>query len=322
MPEALLTASVTVKCRLWAQYENAPPVGAAIRRFFTHHAGASLYACPSSVPKSGQVWDPNFASRSPLFRPFAELTRAFAEHSNWPALAEYDEWVDAQRRARASELVPLRFKPPPKRPRRAKRGQVVLDELYDGSIALGGVVPCLSASYHDLFNALMFAAFPKAKRALHERQFRALSSWATPGAARLPAKRTREQDALTVFDEGGSVVVMTRPLERKWREQATPLRLPLSLPLSLDAEPGAAMAVCFGHALLEHAYHGHFEVRSCAVVLVVEEVPKDAQLTALVDSALCERIRDESRFTAPGADGVVQFDAMGAATLGPASDAV
>src|SRR5690606_26753214 len=95
----------------------------------------------------------------------------------------------------------LRFAPQSKKPRRAKRGPVELDQLYDGSIALRGEVPCLAQSYHDLFNAVIFAAFPLAKYALHARQFRALRERVTPGVTRLPEARTREQDALTVFDE-------------------------------------------------------------------------------------------------------------------------
>jgi hypothetical protein len=55
-------------------------------------------------------------------------------------------------------------------------------------------------------NGLVWATFPRAKRALHARQHRALAARVAERTERLPQTRSREQDALALFDEGGLVV--------------------------------------------------------------------------------------------------------------------
>jgi hypothetical protein len=209
------------------------------------------------------------------------------------------EMVERARLQRATTLAPLRFVASAPRSRRQKRGSPTLGELYDARIAQGGEVPCYVQSYHDLFNALMFAAFPHAKRALHARQYRALGSWVEPGADRLPGRRTREQDALTLFDEGGSVVVCPTHLQS---EVARGARLPL-------AQPGAdSSLVVFGHALVEHLTEGQTGLRSSARVVFVPEVPTGPSLLALVDDFIVRLLADPLRFREPDADAVVFFE--------------
>lgn len=75
---------------------------------------------------------------------------------------------------------------------------------YNGQVATQGVVPTRANSVHDLFNALVWAAFPLAKRALHERQHAAQGQ---QGEAPGYWVRSREQDWLSMLDEGGMVMV-------------------------------------------------------------------------------------------------------------------
>ena len=64
----------------------------------------------------------------------------------------------------------------------------------------------------------MWAAFPKAKAALHARQHRAVQAWARERSTmlddhtvdRLPNGRTRELDALALLDEGGVLLLGER----------------------------------------------------------------------------------------------------------------
>lgn len=254
------------------------------------------------MPQSGQSWVSNPDLQSPLFAPLWPITQRLCRRDDWPSTDDYTALVARIREERGLSLPELRFAPQTKKPRRAKRGPVELDQLYDGSIALRGEVPCLTESYHDLFNAVIFAAFPLAKHTLHARQFRALRDRVTPGITRLPEARTREQDALTVFDEGGSVVVVSPEFSRRW-PSADEKTL-------LDAEPGQARLWIFGHALLEHILYGKYQLRSCAVVLTADtEMPAD--ILPWIDERLAARLEDPSRFTAPGADGVVTIDEQG-----------
>lgn len=262
------------------------------------------------MPKSGQPWVSDFDQKSPLFAPFHAISRRLRGREQWPTPAVYSDLVAQVCRDRELTIAPVRFAEQTKKPRRAKRGPVALEDLYDGSIALRGEVPCLPASYHDLFNVLIFAAFPLAKHALHARQFRALRERVEPGMTRLPEARTREQDALTVFDEGGSVVLVTPEFHTAW-QQAKPWT-----PLTVTSEQ--AQLWVFGHALLEHVFYGRFELRSCAVVLVRDETtPGAEQLLPWIDERVAQLLHDSKRFQSPGADGVVRIDGIGETWLGP-----
>ena len=255
------------------------------------------------MPKSGQDWQPGFLLGHPLFEIFEPLagrlrSRDFPTHADLTALAE------GERNRRAPDLEPLRFSPHTKKPRRSKRTKIVLDELYDGSIVLKREVPCLERSYHDLFNALIFSAFLRSKRHLHQRQFAALADWIGTGS-QLPGKRTRQQDALTIFDEGGVILIMAEPFLSAWRSSSTPLMIDPHNP-----ETGI-VPLLFGHALLEHLYEGHSQIRASAVVI---ELARPLSLDGLLDEAdrhLAARLSDPSEFQEPGADGIFFMDGDG-----------
>jgi hypothetical protein len=70
---------------------------------------------------------------------------------------------------------------------------------YDTRIVLDGVVPTRAGSWHDLLNACVWATFPKTKLAIHRRQH----ALVVPGAPR----RTPEQDAIAMVDEGGILLL-------------------------------------------------------------------------------------------------------------------
>jgi Protein of unknown function (DUF3025) len=231
------------------------------------------------MPKSGQPWAPEFLEQSPLLSDFRELAAPLlAVARGWPTLEEYTELAEAERRARAPELAPVRFAPQQLRSRRARaRAPVDLSQLYDGRVTLSGEVPCVNASYHDWCNVLVWAAFPRAKRAVHARQFRALQGWVSQGASKLPNRRTREQDALTLFDEGGSVLVTT-------------------------LNQGARL-VLFGHALMEHVGFQPTAVSSATLVLSASgPLPRGRELFELVDRALSQRLQRPSELSTPDFD--------------------
>jgi Protein of unknown function (DUF3025) len=222
------------------------------------------------MPKSGQPWVPDFLERSWLLAPFRELARPLLDAVDWPTLEDYTALAERERSARAPELPSVRFSPPKARRRRARpKSAIEPGDLYDGRVVLQGEVPCVSASYHDLCNVIVWAAFPRAKRALHARQFRALQGSLPPGASRLPNRRTREQDALTLFDEGGSVLLHTEHVE--------------------------ARPLLFGHGLMEHVAFHQATVRSAAFVLeAADPLSNGRELFDVVDRELSRRLIDSS----------------------------
>jgi hypothetical protein len=227
------------------------------------------------VPTSGQPWDPDFLNRSMLLSEYSELAVPLTSQGGWPTLEAYTRLVEDERRGRAPELGAVRFAQPRPRRRRARaKAEIDVRDLYDGRIALDGEVPCLAQSYHDFCNVLVWAAFPRAKRALHERQFRALSGVLAAAPARLPNRRTREQDALTLFDEGGSLLVL--------------------------CEDGAEHVVLFGHALMEHVSFQTSRVNSAALVVEVSRAaPKGRALFERLDRELAARLCDPAQLREP-----------------------
>lgn len=247
------------------------------------------------MPQTNQLWDASFLKESPWLSGLAEPVAYFTGFSRWPTLIEYTEFVEQRRAKWAPECQPVTFvEPTPKRHRAPKTQPIVLSTLYDGSIHLRSQVPCFASSYHDLFNVLIWSAFPRAKRALHARQFRALSEWVPHGATRLPGARTREQDALTVFDEGGSVVLHSHG-------QESPVQIFL-----------------FGHALLEHALYRRPKVRSSALLVEVNNAPPAGEeLLCWVDQQVAARLNNVADFQAPGVDGVLEIHEDGQTALFP-----
>jgi hypothetical protein len=178
------------------------------------------------APPRGQV-DANVFDRPPFsyWREFDDLLRSNA----WPG-------IDALN-ARCSDPSMPRFV--------AQTPELKTDGLhYESRIAERGEIATRQDNWHDLLNALIWLRYPQLKTALNRRQ---LAEIAVAG----PKTRTRAQCALTHFDEAGVIVVLRdRALLRAWdahdwhdlfwnRRQAW---------LS-----GEAIAIVFGHALLEHA---------------------------------------------------------------------
>jgi hypothetical protein len=188
-----------------------------------------------------------FYRKSPLFWPLAPHAEGFAGLSDWPTVEAYDDALAAR--------AGVGFRAQPPRPSRGRRRRAPMDPaaLYDARIHLEGWVPTRPQSWHDFLNALVWAAFPRAKRALHARQHRAMAARLEGGVAALPNRRSREQDGLALLDEGGIVLLAaagaaqaaTEALEARAVEDVRALLL-----------ADRAAAVLFGHALYESILEG------------------------------------------------------------------
>jgi Protein of unknown function (DUF3025) len=224
-------------------------------------------------------WSAEARHESPWYFALRTLWDSFAEHTAFPSPAALSE-LYLQRVAALPELAPeiarLRFVAAQKPRRRAAR-PIVLAALYEGQIVERGEVPTRVDDWHDFFNALTFAAFPHAKWALHRRQYELLARRIGPDTRRLPGARTREQDALALFDEGG-IALAVSPEAARGQSQA---QLVASAPALCRA--GKARAVPFGHALHEHLIEG----LPCPLGTVHALVLEPAGLTP---SALLERV--------------------------------
>jgi hypothetical protein len=145
---------------------------------------------------------------------------------------------------------------------------------YEERIFSTGEVPTRPGSWHDLFNALAWLAFPRTKavlNALHHAELARRGDGPVRGTAR---------DVATLFDEGGVVVACAAPeLARllagfEWKR------------LFWEARADVARSMrflVFGHAILERALAPFKGVTAKALVV---DVPRDR----LDDAALVDRL--------------------------------
>lgn len=205
----------------------------------------------------GEQFDGRFFEASPHHEPIAPAAAVFADRADWPAPEEYVL-------AFGGRSPTVRFETMIPRKRRAReKPPVDVESMYDARI-VRGVVPTRARCWHDYLNALVWATFPEAKRALHEKQYAMMRAWATPGAANLPNARTREQDAVALIDEGGVLLLRGSDGER---------------------------AVAFGHALFEGLVYRTPSMIARGVPLAVDGSVFDLEL---VDRALALLLRSAS----------------------------
>jgi hypothetical protein len=249
-------------------------------------------------------WDPDFAQRSPWFWPLARAAQQITSSRDWPRLCDFDALHAGL--AADADVPPLRFAANVRKQDKRVLGRVVLDALYDGRIAVHGEVPTRERDWHDLFNALCFATFPRAKLALHRRQYRALQERLGPNAAAMPPARTPEQDALTLFDEGGVVVAGDEHAVRALQGNEPPAHV-----LEQLERTGHARIVPFGHALFEHLVEALVCPGGGTRVLALDPLPQDDHvLLDAVDIQLRAQLEDRSCFTSPKEHFHLRFNGM------------
>jgi hypothetical protein len=211
------------------------------------------------VRRDQVTFDARFFEGSPHFWAIERAARTFRDHVDWPPVHTYAAAFahrDGDPAITFVEAPPRRKRPP---------GPVARRELYDARITNDGAVMTRPRMWHDFLNALVWATFPRSKRALHARQHAAIERWIPDGATQLPNARTRELDAIALIDEGGVLLVP-------------------------HARP-----ILFGHALFEGLVLGQR-----AMVARAFELPMIAgEDLRAVDDAFAARLADPSTCQAP-----------------------
>jgi len=266
-------------------------------------------------------WSAEAHHESPWYFPLRALWDRLHDHAGFPTPATLSA-LYAERVAELPQIAPeiarLRFVAAPAHKRR-RRGThpIALADLYEGQIVERGQVPTRLDDWHDFFNALTFATFPRAKWALHQRQYQLLARRIGPDTRRLPGARTREQDALALFDEGG-IALLVAPAAAQGRSQAE-----LAGSAAALCRAGEACAVPFGHALHEHLIEGLPCPLGTVHALAIEpDGPSLPALLARVDAALASELEHGERFVEPSPErglSLAEIEPLGAemAAKGP-----
>lgn len=221
--------------------------------------------------------------RAPAFEPLGPtLDRLPAER--WPtreALTELADGVTTSRGKRISFVAP----------RERSAGE---RSRYELRIADTGEIETRAESWHDLFNALAWIAYPRAKAAINAQHAAIL----VERGEREALRRSPERDALTLFDEGGVAVLCSEPrfldliVDFQWK------RLFWSERQALERN---VRFVAFGHALFEQLLDPHIGLVAKTVFLRFDELPGDAALVAAADGSLAEHFSERARFPSPRA---------------------
>jgi hypothetical protein len=190
---------------------------------------------------------------------FSTLGVAFGASDGFPGLEELSG-LAAARGVTTAGGCGVRFVAAAPKPRRGRRRPERQPMAYERTVYDRGEVPTRADSWHDFFNALVWCALPLTKAALNERQCVA-PRFATDADVLRAQTRTREQDRLAMFDEGGAVIVTGRAA-------GTPTR-----------------AFVLGHAVHELEVAGPADLTLMTVEVAADSLAEaDAAVAALVRS--------------------------------------
>jgi hypothetical protein len=224
--------------------------------------------------------------RSPLFAPLAAaLGRLPAER--WPTQAELTALAAGVETSRGQAL---RFIPPRDHDAGGRR-------YYELQIAATGEVETRPENWHDLFNALAWITFPRAKAAINAQHAAILEERGETEAKR----RSPQRDALTLFDEGGVVVASSSP--ELWR--LIPAFAWKELFWNRRAEVESSMRFfAFGHGLYEQALAPYLGMVAKTVFVPARKsffaLPAETQI-AQADALVAAHFADRARFPSPKA---------------------
>jgi hypothetical protein len=185
-------------------------------------------------------WNTDWLTRSEMFAPLRAAASKLPA-IGWPDPALLNAIADDCGRIVNARGQLLRFVP-------QARGPQPFEAGFEARAWLRGEVQVRSLDWHDLFNALVWMSFPTAKAVINARHCEAMT--ARDAAAVEAANRPPQRDALTLFDEDGSVVLSDDPsllaLVREFRWKA--------LFRERRAEVRSRMRfLLFGHALYHKA---------------------------------------------------------------------
>lgn len=218
---------------------------------------------------------------------YAPLGHAIAQlpANRWP---DQHELTCLAADVRNSRGVPIRFIPP--------RDPAQRDRLhYEAHIAATGEIETRPESWHDLFNALVWITFPRAKAAINAQHAAILDAG---GAAEL-RHRSPARDALTLFDEGGVIVASSSPqmhrliADFRWKELFWERRAELH---------ATTRFLAFGHACYEQSLAPYIGMVAKTVLVPVDEGFLSAlpgRQTALADDLVARHLADRGNIRSP-----------------------
>ncbi len=203
-------------------------------------------------------WNLAAMLQSPYFEPLAPWLVCLPA-GRFPGLEDYDSLLAQQEPpVKVHNGLPLRFVA-------QACGKLPFEAQYEPRCYLKGEVQTRADNWHDLFNALVWLAFPHSKAAINERHYRSLTA---DGAEAGSSQRGKRRDMLTLLDESGVIVPCADP------ELAQLLRGFQWKALFWQQRERLAEAMGFyiyGHGLYEKALRPYVGMTGQGLILTVDK---------------------------------------------------
>jgi len=207
--------------------------------------------------KQHYEWAPETLMQSPLFAPLYPLLQQLKTRG-FPALHHWNSLLDTYYQGLCVQSGhTLRFVP-------QEQGMLGFESQYEPRCYLSGEVQTRENNWHDLFNALVWLTFPKAKAAINARHYEALKCQIQPGES----QRGMVRDMATLLDESGVIVVsaeveLTGLLQSfQWKELFWQRREQTSSKMDF---------YIFGHGLYEKALNPYTGMTGQGLIIKVEQ---------------------------------------------------
>ena len=207
--------------------------------------------------KPTHEWNREALLQSPLFAPLHAVLAAM-RGDEFPSLSDCAALLAGRHPPIVVQSgLPLRFVA-------QVYGKLPFEAQYEPRCYLKGEVPTREHNWHDLFNALVWLAFPLSKAAINARHYRAL----TCACDAQESQRGAVRDMNTLFDESGVIVacadaeLVALLRDFKWKDLFWQRRA------QVQANMGFYL---FGHGLYEKALHPYIGLTGQGLLLMVEQ---------------------------------------------------
>lgn len=138
-------------------------------------------------------WDADFLKRCNIFDSIRAPCLSFVRQPQWPTLAQFSAQLE---RKNIFSHNGIKIRPV------AQGGKPEsFEEHYESRIYLRGELQTRLENWHDFFNAMCWLQFPKTKAALNALHYK------NSKTRRLGTNRSPVENALTLFDECGAIIV-------------------------------------------------------------------------------------------------------------------
>lgn len=204
-----------------------------------------------------QNWKPDFLRASPLFEPILKVGHPLEIRENWPDLDDLNYLLENNvQQVKTSSGNPVKFVS-------QMPSLGAFTRQYEPRIYLDGEIQTRTQNWHDLFNAMVWLTFPRAKATLNQLHYQALLQ----EQQTMVAQRGPRRDAATLFDESGVVVVsshgqLTQLLKDfEWKTLFWAQRVKLQSHMRF---------LVFGHGLYEKGLNPYLGMTGRGIILSVK----------------------------------------------------